>query len=345
VQLAILDASPDDSCQDILAPYRNMIHFIYHHKDSGQSAAIQEGWNNTSGDIVAWLNADDYYFPGALAKVQQIFLDRPDVDVIYGHAVHVSADGGFEMYFPAISEEPNLLRRSCIICQPSCFVRRTAMERVVGLNPRLHYAMDWDFWLRLLDAGCNFYFLNEILSAVRIHPTTKTLSSAKQRYQEIGNILKVRTDWLHRNASLLGFHHYDLANRTRSLRDDLLFWGLRGLFEVHNLLKQPKRISVGGLQCWTNRVGKTCDVCVPWYSSRHLSEALILTDSALDLSVNINEIPLELQPRGTGTTPFLGRRSKAHIYRAALPSNPSNLLRFQLESNSGPWRLLRLTFN
>jgi glycosyltransferase involved in cell wall biosynthesis len=54
-----------------------MIHFAYHRSDFGQAAAIQEGWDNTSGDIVGWLNADDYYFPYALAKVKHTFLGNP----------------------------------------------------------------------------------------------------------------------------------------------------------------------------------------------------------------------------------------------------------------------------
>jgi glycosyltransferase involved in cell wall biosynthesis len=304
VQLAVLDASADDSAQSVLVPYRGLIHYAYHHSDAGQSAAIQEGWDNTSGDVVAWLNADDYYFPGALAKVQQIFLDRPDVDIVYGHAVHVSTDSGFEMYFSAISEDLALLSRSCMICQPSCFVRRTAMERVGGLNPGLHYAMDWDMWLRLLETGCRFYFLDEILSAVRVHPATKTLSGAKQRYREIRDILKVRTDWLHRNASLVGFFHYDLANRPRSLLGDTLYWGLNGLDQLYKFMKRPKRIDIRGLECWTNKVDKTCEVCLPWYSPQSPTEALIFTDRALDLSVHLNETPLELQPRAATTTVF-----------------------------------------
>jgi len=241
VQLAVLDASLDDSAQNILSPHRHMVHFAYHHSDTGQAAAIQEGWNNTSAGIVARLNADDYYFPQALARVRQVFVERPDIDVVYGHGVHVSTDGGFEMYFPAISEDLALLRRGCIICQPACFVRRTALEKVGGLNVALHYAMDWDVWLRLLDAGCNFHFLDEILSAVRVYPETKTLSGTKQRYREICNILQVHTDWLHRNASLVGFFHYDLANRPRSVPDDLLFRELNGLSQLYKLLKKQKK--------------------------------------------------------------------------------------------------------
>jgi glycosyltransferase involved in cell wall biosynthesis len=77
VQLAVLDASAEDSAQSVLTPYRDMVHYAYHHSDAGQAAAIQEGWNNTSGDIVGWLNADDYYFPYALAKVKHTFLGNP----------------------------------------------------------------------------------------------------------------------------------------------------------------------------------------------------------------------------------------------------------------------------
>jgi glycosyltransferase involved in cell wall biosynthesis len=322
VQLAVLDASPDDSAQNVLGPYRDMIHFAYHHSDAGQAAAIQEGWDKTSGDIVAWLNVDDYYFPQAFAKVRQIFAERPDVDVVYGHGVHVSTDGSFEMYFPAISEDPAQLRRGCIICQPACFLRRNVLQRVGELNVSLDYAMDWEFWLRLLDAGCNF-----------------------RRYREIGDILRAYSDWLHRNTSRLGFFHYDLANRPRSVVDDFFFWGLNGLLRPYELLKRPQRIRIRGLECWTNKVNKTCEVCLPRYSQQSPVEALILTDRALDLSIQLNKMPLESQAAATATTVFQGRRFKAHSYRAALPAVPGNLLQFHIESNSGPWRLLRLELN
>jgi hypothetical protein len=72
---------------------------------------------------------------------------------------------------------------------------------------------------------------------------------------------------------------------------------------------------------------------------------LIYTDRALDLSVQLNKIPLEPQPAATVTTVFQGRRFKAHSYRAALPAVPDNLLHFRIESNSGPWRLLSLKLN
>ena len=67
--------------------------------DGGQAAAIKKGKASIPGDIVAWLNADDYYFPSALKKVSSVFEKNPHVDVVYGDAVHVTADGWFFILF------------------------------------------------------------------------------------------------------------------------------------------------------------------------------------------------------------------------------------------------------
>jgi len=89
LQVAVLDASDGDRVQDVVRGRRVAVAYGYHRADAGQAAAIQEGWNNTHGQIVAWLNADDYYFPGALDRVAAVFDAQPDVDVVFGHAVHV----------------------------------------------------------------------------------------------------------------------------------------------------------------------------------------------------------------------------------------------------------------
>ena len=134
VQVAVLDASSDESAQQVLAPHRQMIAYSYHRPDAGQAAAIQEGWDQTTGTILAWLNADDYYFPDALRRVSELFREHHEVDVVYGHAVDVSAAGHFLAYFPATDPNPASLEGAAVICQPSCFVRRCALTRVGGLN-------------------------------------------------------------------------------------------------------------------------------------------------------------------------------------------------------------------
>src|SRR5262245_48917442 len=118
VELAVLDASPDDSVQRVLEESGATVAFGYHRRDDGQAAAIQEGWDRTTGDIVAWLCADDYYFPDTLQLVAEAFAAHPDADVVFGHAVHLSSAGAFEGYFPTTDPDPASLLRGCSICQP-----------------------------------------------------------------------------------------------------------------------------------------------------------------------------------------------------------------------------------
>ncbi len=343
VELAVLDATPDDSVQKVLSNYTDMIGYAYHRQDDGQSAAIQEGWENTSGEIVSWINADDYYFPDALAKVRAIFLNKPDIDVVYGHAVHLSADGSFQTYFPAISENMALLKRGCIICQPSCFVRRKAMERIGGLNTALRYTMDWDLWLRLYHANCSFYFLNELLSAVRVYPDTKTLSGSAERYREIKDILRANESWRHRKMSLLGFRYYDLVNRrTGSLGRLALYPALSMLARLHRWRAKRKKSLIRGLTPWMNFVEEACEVSLPWYSQDAPRDVTVMTDMPVEFSSTFAGKSIALETCGTRRTIFLGRKTKACIYRAKLHEQAGHLLSFQLRSCKGPWRLLSL---
>ncbi|MBF0335575.1 MAG: glycosyltransferase, partial [Alphaproteobacteria bacterium] len=194
VRAALLDATPDDSVQVAARPYDGLIAYRYHHPDGGQSAAINEGWRALDGEVLAWLNADDLLFPDTLALVGRLFAEDPALDVVYGHAVHVTYDGRFIEYFPAISERPEDLRRGCCIAQPSCFVRRRAVEKAGFLDEARHYTMDWDLWCRLLESGARFRFLDLPLSLVRLHAETKTASGAERRFREIAEIARRHGD-------------------------------------------------------------------------------------------------------------------------------------------------------
>ena len=86
-QLAVMDATPDDSVQRALNGYAAILHYARHGSDAGQSAAIQEGWDHTTGEILCWLCADDYLFPYAFMEAEKVFRERPDVDVVYGDGI------------------------------------------------------------------------------------------------------------------------------------------------------------------------------------------------------------------------------------------------------------------
>src|SRR4051812_35484581 len=85
LEYVVRDGGSTDNTLDIVAEYRDRV-TVVSQADAGQAAAINAGIRTTSGEIVAWLNSDDLYRPGALATVAQVFDTSPDVDVVYGDA-------------------------------------------------------------------------------------------------------------------------------------------------------------------------------------------------------------------------------------------------------------------
>jgi glycosyltransferase involved in cell wall biosynthesis len=341
LELAVLDATPDESVQQRLAPYRSLVAYGYHRDDGGQAVAIQEGWDRTRGEVVAWLNADDYYFPGALASVAEVFRAQPEVDVVYGHGVHVSPDGGFEMYFPGIHPDIQRLVVQCVVCQPACFVRRAAMERVGGLDARLNYTMDWEFWVRLVRAGAVFHFFPEPLAAVRVYRDTKTMAGGKARLQEIARLLAGGGAARRKRASaLLGFYSYDLRHRSRTPWEDVVNRVLLAAAAIYRRASQP--MAIRGLECWTNRVVGQCEVALPWYGPSAPRAVTVTTDRPGDLELAVNGRAVRPEPVGPASALFLGEPTPGYAHRAALAPTADRVLTISLRSSMPWWRLLSL---
>jgi glycosyltransferase involved in cell wall biosynthesis len=278
VSLAVMDGGSADGFEAVSARYKDMIDHVQSGPDGGQAAAIKKGKELAKGDIVCWLNADDYYFPEALAKVAAVFEAHPEIDVVYGDAVHVTPMGDFLSYFPAVAEfNARLLPVSCFICQPACFVRRTAYDKAGGINPALKYTMDWDLWCRLAACGAKFTYLHESLAAVRCYPETKTLSGDRKRYSEIWRIGKKYGNRLV-PVSWLGFYRYDLSfKQHKTSGEKILFNGLEWARRVKKrLYKEPgARETLYGFYRWTSRVNGECLMQLPWYGSAKSTELIL----------------------------------------------------------------------
>ena len=275
-KLAVMDGGSTDRFSEVVGGYLDIITFLRSAPDGGQAAAIREGKEKIPGDIVAWLNADDYYFPYALDKVAAVFEEHPEVDVVYGDAVHVTARGFFLSYFPAIQEfDAKDLSRTCFICQPACFVRRTAYEAAGGLNRELHYTMDWDLWNRLSLAGAKFKYVREVFAAVRYYPETKTLSRAWERYLEIWRIERT---YGHRllPRSWPGSYLYSLTLKSNKGVGDRIAINVLGLlrrfrwkfFERRDKTGHGLRRTIYGFHPWKPVVVGRCMINLPWYDKQ-----------------------------------------------------------------------------
>lgn len=143
-------------------------------KDKGQTDALKKGFRMAHGEILAWLNSDDIYLPEALQTAATYFRDYPDTGLLYGDAHYCDTAGSIIGRYRTENFDLDTLASFNFICQPSAFFTREAFEAVGGLDESLHFAMDYDLWIRI---GTQFpcRYLPRFLSKYRLHEASKTI--------------------------------------------------------------------------------------------------------------------------------------------------------------------------
>ncbi|MGW3742126.1 glycosyltransferase family 2 protein [Streptomyces sp. NPDC005146] len=167
--------------------------------DDGQSDALNRAAGRATSELFGWLNADEFYLPGAVAAAGEVLAAEPDVDVVYGDCALVDASGRFLRLLPAHEFSRFTLRYyGCFI--PSCatFIRRTVLPDP-GWDPRMRRLMDWDLWLSLDARGARFRYLPRALAAFRVHDAQVTSRPEALDAAEF-DLLRVRHDLPRRAA-------------------------------------------------------------------------------------------------------------------------------------------------
>lgn len=142
--------------------------------DRGQAHAINKAFARSSGEIIGWINSDDAYLDcEAIARAVAVFAVRPEVDIVYGHCLQTTADGGFIQVLWAPPFDGGMLRSVNILSQPAVFIRRSALGDAM-LDESFHFAMDYELWLRLEAAGRRFARLDRVLAIDRHQPGRKS---------------------------------------------------------------------------------------------------------------------------------------------------------------------------
>lgn len=206
VQYIVMDGGSTDQSADILRRYDDRLTWTSA-RDAGQADAIATGFAQAQGEVLAWLNSDDVYTPGAIARAVRALRDHAQAPLVYGDVDWLTKDG--RLIGPCVSTEPfdraRLLHVSNFISQPSTFFRRDAYEAIGGLNRTLHYVMDYDLWLRLTRDGPAVY-LPHTQAQVRIYPQTKSAAGGSQRFEEMRTMLAA-----HRGTGLPAYYRLEYA--------------------------------------------------------------------------------------------------------------------------------------
>jgi len=166
IEHIVMDGGSTDGSVDILREAGESVTWRSE-PDRGQSHAVNKAFAASSGEIIGWINSDDAYFDCRVVEdVVAYFGAHLDVDVVYGHAVQIAEDGTiiWMIWTPPFSRR--VLRITNFIGQPVAFIRRRVLSDPM-LDESYDFAMDYELWLRLLDAGATFGHMGRIIAVDR----------------------------------------------------------------------------------------------------------------------------------------------------------------------------------
>jgi glycosyltransferase involved in cell wall biosynthesis len=178
LEYIIIDGGSTDNSVEIIKRYEQHLTYWESEPDRGQSHAINKGFARATGDIFAWLNSDDWYEPGALQKVAEVFTANPEAGAVVGAGNMVDEVGNevllCEPFEVTVASLYGWVDR--FFWQPSCFFTRKAWESSGPLDEGLHFAMDLDLWFKIA-ASWKFAMTEANLSWSLKHADAKTTSS------------------------------------------------------------------------------------------------------------------------------------------------------------------------
>lgn len=197
--------------------------------DHGQPHALNKAFAASRGDIIAWLNSDDAFFDcRAVEDVVDHFDRHPDIDVVYGHAARITADGKIVYFVWTPPYSHSLMKLLCFLIQPTVFFRRSALEGMF-LDESYQFAMDWELWLRLGQTH-RFARMNRVLAVDRLQPDRKMktwLPVLEENRVRLGETYGVRMPWYYNLVERLYYASTRLggARFARSVPQDIAFSG------------------------------------------------------------------------------------------------------------------------
>lgn len=192
----IIDGGSTDNSLDIIAEYKQYLAYSVSEPDNGQSSAISKGFKKAKGELVAWLNSDDYYLPGAFRMVAEAYGRNPEASFYFGNGLRVDSKGMKKSRFFE-SETVNFNRDALLYClnyilQPATFINASCLKKIDFLDEGLDFGMDTDLWLRLSKEKMPV-FVPETLAASREYGDTKTSTGSFQRIEELRQIAEKHT--------------------------------------------------------------------------------------------------------------------------------------------------------
>ncbi len=177
MEYLIVDGASSDGSVELIQRYAERLTWWCSERDAGQAEAINKGLTRAQGEVVAWLNSDDLYLPGAIAGAVTALQADPELGMVFGDAYTIDPLGRQLKLLSFGNWGLDDLISFRIICQPAVFMRRTVLEKAGYLEPSYHYMLDHHLWIRMARLA-PIRHIPQVWAAARQHPAAKNVNQA-----------------------------------------------------------------------------------------------------------------------------------------------------------------------
>lgn len=225
LEYIVVDGGSTDDSTEIIERYADRLHWWCSEPDRGQAHALNKGLERATGDVIAYINSDDWYLPGVLHKTGEVFQTHPETDFLYGCCRIVDEQGQtLRVHQGNIQTLDELLDlwdvwwRGRQFVQPECFWSRRSFLQAGSFREEITNAFDYEYWTRLFLAGADVRRMDEEICCFRLHAAQKSADADLTAREELDVIqpilwnpqvqlnrrtrLKLQANWLYHRRVL-----------------------------------------------------------------------------------------------------------------------------------------------
>jgi len=269
IEHIIVDGNSTDNTLKILKKYEGTYNMRWiSEPDEGMYEAINKGLHKSQGEILAYLNTDDLYFPWSVKTIVKFFQQNQGIEMCYGDMINMNLETLKNRLFFYPKFNVQFLIRKGFLGQPTVFIRRSVLNKVGFLDEKLKFVGDCEYWMR---AGkqCKISKIDQVLAIERDHSATqrrryfrylqeeleyirakhsKSFNSLKEKLMVVSDYLK--PFWVYR-VSMAKFILYYVIQNLSNIDLDMVPWG--ELIKCNNFVVISYRRFLIDMIPWINR--------------------------------------------------------------------------------------------